>query len=219
MSVGWSGTSPLGDKNVMADCLFSQKSVTKYYDDSVLEAATPDVRRDLMQIHAEERDAAFRVWQEMNRHGWYDVKTAPQSQLLNVQSATGTAGTVGAVGQGVPTTGPGYGGGYNPAGGYGGYGGGFSGYGGGYGGGFSGQRGGYGGGGGGGYGAPSGGFGGTFGSFGATPGGPGPSGPGTVGPGTVGPGRIGGGPISSRLAGGPTGTENLGPGNQNLRRF
>jgi hypothetical protein len=83
LNVGWSG---MDDKSILTDSLFTQKGVTKFYDDSVLEAATPDIRRDLIQIHSEECDGAFRVWQEMNRHGWYDVKVADSQKLNELQN-------------------------------------------------------------------------------------------------------------------------------------
>jgi len=70
----------------MGDALLTQKAITKYYDDSVLESATPGVRSDLIQLHSDERNAAFQVWQEMNRHGWYNVSQANQQQLGNLQN-------------------------------------------------------------------------------------------------------------------------------------
>ncbi len=133
MSVGWSGgpgETGIGDKNILADSLFSEKGVSKYYDDTVLETATPDVRRDLIQIHAETVDAAYRIWQEMNRHGWYNVKMVQEQKLQNVQNTAqrgmaqspwgvgGTAsGTAGGYGGGV-TGGYGASGGRGVSGGY-----------------------------------------------------------------------------------------------------
>jgi hypothetical protein len=83
LSVGPTG---LDDRHILADALFSQKGIAKYYDDSILESATPEVRGSLLQIHSEEVDAANRVFQHMNQHGWYNVKSANQQEISNILS-------------------------------------------------------------------------------------------------------------------------------------
>jgi len=77
------------DKTILADSLLTEKSVAKYYSDSVLESSTPDVRRDLLQIHSEQVDAAHRIWQQMNEKGYYSVRRAEPSVVQRMQGNFG----------------------------------------------------------------------------------------------------------------------------------
>ena len=81
------GPSNQIDRHILSDTLLTQKSVAKYYDDSLLESGTPEVRANLRRIHDEHVDAAHHVWQIMHHKGWYNARSASPEQITTILSS------------------------------------------------------------------------------------------------------------------------------------
>lgn len=80
------GNIRLSDQICAQDVLFSQKFLTSIYNMAVTEAASGDLRRDLMEIQREEQDAGFRAFSCMNQKGWYRTSPADTRMINEVRS-------------------------------------------------------------------------------------------------------------------------------------
>ncbi len=91
-------TPLLGDKELAADVLITEKAIAERYHWAALEALHPQVRQSLLQMHDEVHDLARRVFDYMNRKGWYQPRAADthtiqwfQNAIRNLQQDVGTA--------------------------------------------------------------------------------------------------------------------------------
>ncbi|MCL6450773.1 MAG: spore coat protein [Acetobacteraceae bacterium] len=76
----------MSDKVMMADCLLSQKHMGELYNSFLIESGTQELRRDLMDIHRQEIDNTFRIFQAMTSRGWYRTVPADQQTLAQIKS-------------------------------------------------------------------------------------------------------------------------------------
>lgn len=83
----------LSDKDIITDCVVSQKWIESSYNYAVSECVDVNLRQDIMNILNDEYENQMIFWNTMNRKGWYrpymvnpnDLRTA-QTQFANVQS-------------------------------------------------------------------------------------------------------------------------------------
>jgi len=78
--------SQLSDKTMVGDSLDTHKYLTMKYNISANESASSSLRRTFMAIHRDEIDAAEKLFDIMNRQGWYPVQSASPQQVSQVES-------------------------------------------------------------------------------------------------------------------------------------
>ncbi|SHE47858.1 Coat F domain-containing protein [Caldanaerobius fijiensis DSM 17918] len=89
----------LSDKDIITDCVASQKWIESSYNYAASECADVNLKQDIMSILNDEHENQMIFWNTMNRKGWYkpymvnpnDLRTA-QAQFANVQSQIMGAG-------------------------------------------------------------------------------------------------------------------------------
>lgn len=88
----------VGDKELAADLLMTEKAIAERYHWAALEAMHPQVRQSMLQIHDEIHDLARRVFDYMYRKGWYQPRAADdhtigwfQNAIRTLQQDVGTA--------------------------------------------------------------------------------------------------------------------------------
>jgi len=84
-------TTSLSDKNIMTDCLATEKHISNCYNSAVLEAGAPNLRRAFQDILREEQENALRLFTVMSQRGWYQPSfISPQElqQLTNKYQPT-----------------------------------------------------------------------------------------------------------------------------------
>ena len=81
MNTSTTGTTPMGDKEMITDSLSSQKFVTSGYNTFANECVNPSLRNDFMNILKEEHQIQSELFSEMQNRGWYQVKPADQNDI------------------------------------------------------------------------------------------------------------------------------------------
>ncbi|MBR5521738.1 MAG: spore coat protein [Oscillospiraceae bacterium] len=81
------------DKTIMTDMLSTQKFIASNYNNYAGECATKASKAKLMKILAEEHDIQFKIFENMQSKGWYEVTPAPvdkvnQAVQTHISSAT-----------------------------------------------------------------------------------------------------------------------------------
>ncbi len=81
------------DKTMMTDMLSTQKFIASNYNNYAGECATKTAKNKLMKILGEEHDIQFKIFEEMQAKGWYEVTAAPvdkvnQAVQTHISSAT-----------------------------------------------------------------------------------------------------------------------------------
>lgn len=76
----------LDDKQLLTDALQSQRHLTETYNSFAAESTDSELRRQVMDIHRQEHDNAYKVFQAMTKKGWYNVGQADQRQVSEFQS-------------------------------------------------------------------------------------------------------------------------------------
>ncbi|MEW6661538.1 MAG: spore coat protein [Bacillota bacterium] len=79
------GANLLTDKNILSDCLASQKFLAACYNHAVTESANESLRRDFMGIYQEEQNNLKAVFDVMTRQGWYNLNYANPQDIAQVQ--------------------------------------------------------------------------------------------------------------------------------------
>jgi len=79
------GTNLLTDKNILSDCLASQKFLAACYNHAVTESANESLRRDFMGIYQEEQSSLKVIFDTMARQGWYNLNYAHHQDIAQVQ--------------------------------------------------------------------------------------------------------------------------------------
>jgi len=77
-------------EDVMSDFLLCEKHLTCIYNTSLLEAATPEVRRSLSELLNDTHSQQEALFDEMSRRGWYNVTKADGVQVDNAKQKYGT---------------------------------------------------------------------------------------------------------------------------------
>ena len=72
------------DRELMDDGLSCQKHVTGTYNTFANECATPELRRDMMQILEEEHTIQQNIFDEMSKRGWYQT---PPAEPIKMEQA------------------------------------------------------------------------------------------------------------------------------------
>jgi len=79
------GANLLTDKNILSDCLASQKFLAACYNHAVTESANDSLRRDFMGIYQEEQNNLKAIFDVMTRQGWYNLNYASHQDIAQVQ--------------------------------------------------------------------------------------------------------------------------------------
>lgn len=75
-------TNPvMQDKELMDDCLTSQKYITDGYNTFANECANEQLRQTVMQLLNEEHSIQFDVFNQMHSRGWYPTPAAQQKKI------------------------------------------------------------------------------------------------------------------------------------------
>ncbi len=69
------------DKTMMTDMLSTQKFIASNYNNYAGECATRTAKNRLMKILSEEHDIQFKIFEEMQAKGWYEVANAPVDKV------------------------------------------------------------------------------------------------------------------------------------------
>lgn len=71
------------DKMMASDCLASQKFISGLYNTAAEEAASPDLKRVLLDIHRQEQESQSAIFSVMTRRNWYNVQPADPQSVAN----------------------------------------------------------------------------------------------------------------------------------------
>ncbi|MDH7576657.1 MAG: spore coat protein [Bacillota bacterium] len=86
----------LNDQLCTEDLLSSQKFLMGNYNTAIYESANSDLRKDFVEIHRQEQDAAQKVFNFMNQKGWYKPPAADPKMISEARSkAQQQMGTLG----------------------------------------------------------------------------------------------------------------------------
>ncbi len=69
------------DKTMMTDMLSTQKFITSNYNNYAGECSTKRAKNRLMKILSEEHDIQFKIFEDMQAKGWYEVAPAPSDKI------------------------------------------------------------------------------------------------------------------------------------------
>ena len=76
-----SHTHTMGDREILTDCLSSQKLGTASYNTFAGECANEQLRNEFLSILKEEHCIQSELFSDMNSRGWYPVKQAPGNEI------------------------------------------------------------------------------------------------------------------------------------------
>ena len=74
----------MGDKEILADLLSSQKFIATNYNTYAGECVNAALRDEFLCILKEEHGVQSELFNEMNSRGWYPTKQAPQNEITTV---------------------------------------------------------------------------------------------------------------------------------------
>ncbi len=69
------------DQEMMNDVLSTQKFIAEGYNTNATEAKNATVKTAMMSLLDEEHTLQHRVFQEMEKRGWYQTENAPQQKI------------------------------------------------------------------------------------------------------------------------------------------
>ena len=72
---------PYDDKTMMTDMLSTQKFIARNYNNYAGEFSTKQGKNRLMKILGEEHDIQFKIFEDMQAKGWYEITNAPQAKV------------------------------------------------------------------------------------------------------------------------------------------
>ena len=75
----------IGEKEILTDCLSSQKFATANYNLWAGECVNPQLRSALLNILDDEHKIQADIFTDMNTHGWYPVAPADQQKLMQAR--------------------------------------------------------------------------------------------------------------------------------------
>lgn len=71
----------LSEKEMMEDCLSTEKQLLNEYSTFISEASCQNLRNQLQQIMTEMQQMQFGVFNAMQSKGWYPIKNAPLTEV------------------------------------------------------------------------------------------------------------------------------------------
>jgi spore coat protein CotF len=71
----------MGDKEMLEDCLTSEKNCTSVYNTYTNECVNPRLRTDFMNSLRETHEIQADLFTQMQNRGWYAVKSARQPDI------------------------------------------------------------------------------------------------------------------------------------------
>ena len=71
----------MGDKEMMSDCLNSEKNCTSVYNTFANECVNPKLRNDFINTLKDAHDVQSELFTEAQNRGWYVVKAAKQPDI------------------------------------------------------------------------------------------------------------------------------------------
>ena len=74
-------SSCFGDKELLSDCLTSQKMITGTYNNFANECACDNLRIEFLNILQQEHKMQADVFNELQKRGWYQVQQADMQQI------------------------------------------------------------------------------------------------------------------------------------------
>jgi len=69
------------EKDIVNDCLASQKYLTSSYNSFAGECVNQNLRDDFLNILKDEHQIQAELFSEMQSHGWYTVEPAEQQKI------------------------------------------------------------------------------------------------------------------------------------------
>lgn len=72
------------DRMMTSDCLASQKYISGLYNAAAEEAASPDLKKIFLDIHRQEQDGQYALFNLMTQRNWYQVPAADSQTIANV---------------------------------------------------------------------------------------------------------------------------------------
>ena len=79
------------DKEMMHDCLDTEKYLIGMYNTALTESATPEVVQTLTDLLSDNHRMQQQLFREMNSRGWYPVTKAEEQKIMQAQQKFGTA--------------------------------------------------------------------------------------------------------------------------------
>lgn len=79
-------TNPM-DKEKLNDLLITEKHLTETYNTFTNEASTKNLQQDLLSILSEEHELEFKIFDEMQKRGWYRVEYVNQADIDKVKQS------------------------------------------------------------------------------------------------------------------------------------
>jgi spore coat protein CotF len=79
-------TNPL-DREKTNDLLMTEKHLTDTYNTFANEATNKNLQQDLLSILNQELELEAKLFEEMQKRGWYTVEYASQTQINNVKQS------------------------------------------------------------------------------------------------------------------------------------
>ena len=80
-----------GEKEIMHDCLDTEKYLIGMYNAALTEAATPEVVQTLTDLLADSFRMQQQLFREMNSRGWYPVTKAEDQKVTQAKQKFGAA--------------------------------------------------------------------------------------------------------------------------------
>lgn len=74
------------DKEKITDALMSQRFITGNYNNFANECAHPEIKQLALDILNDEHAIQHDVFVEMQNHGWYEVKQAPDATVSEIRT-------------------------------------------------------------------------------------------------------------------------------------
>jgi len=81
---------PMGDKEILTDCLSSEKNCTSVYNTFANECVNPTLRNDFVNTLKDVHDIQFELSNEAKNRGWYAVKDAPETDIMQAAQKYGS---------------------------------------------------------------------------------------------------------------------------------
>ncbi len=75
----------LSEREMMDDSMSSQKLITSTYNTYANECASNQLRSTFLNILTEEHDIQAQIFDEMSARGWYQVKQADQTEIMQAK--------------------------------------------------------------------------------------------------------------------------------------
>ncbi len=75
----------LSEREMMEDCLQTQKKIAAGYNNCAGECTDDQLRTAFVSILSEEQDVSGKIFDAMSNRGWYQPKTAEQSEVTKIR--------------------------------------------------------------------------------------------------------------------------------------